>query len=163
MRVLGWVMFAATCVLFALQGLFLAASTFPMTSYEVLVDQVFPLLGIGAMVGAGVGALIVSRYPRNLIGWLFLVGQLGNAIGLAAEAFGVSLVLPFSVFADSQGRIVALKVGELHADQAAAILDRVRDVDANRLTLTDARHQIADKLRDLATEQGQKAAAPDAG
>jgi len=81
----------------------------------------------------------------------------------AAERFGVSLVLPFSVFADSQGRIVALKVGELHADQAAAILDRVRDVDANRLTLTDARHQIADKLRDLATEQGQKAAAPDAG
>ena len=60
MRVLGWVMFAATCVLFALQGLFLAASTFPMTSYEVLVDQVFPLLGIGAMVGAGVGALIVE-------------------------------------------------------------------------------------------------------
>jgi thiol-disulfide isomerase/thioredoxin len=81
----------------------------------------------------------------------------------AAERFGVSLVLPFSVFADSQGRIVALKVGELHADQAAAILDRVRDVDANRLSLADARHQIADKLRDLATEQGQKAAADDAG
>src|SRR6478735_6544645 len=92
MRVLGWVMFAATCVLFALQGLFLAASTFPMTSYEVLVDQVFPLLGIGAMVGAGVGALIVSRYPRNLVGWLFLIGQLGNAIGLAAEAFSVLVV-----------------------------------------------------------------------
>ena len=81
----------------------------------------------------------------------------------AAERFGVSLVLPFSVFADSQGRIVALKVGELHADQAAVILDRVRDVDANRLSLADARRQIADKLRDLATEQGQKAAADDAG
>ena len=81
----------------------------------------------------------------------------------AAERFGVSLVLPFSVFADSQGRIVALKVGELHADQAAAILDRVRDVDANRLSLPDARRQIADKLRDLATEQGQKAAGTDAG
>ena len=69
----------------------------------------------------------------------------------AAEHFGVaSLVLPFSVFADSQGRIVTLKVGELHPDQAAAILDRVRDVDANRLSLADARLQIADKLRDLA-------------
>ncbi len=33
----------------------------------------------------------------------------------AAEKFGVaSLVLPFSVFVDSQGRIVTLKVGELH-------------------------------------------------
>jgi thiol-disulfide isomerase/thioredoxin len=71
----------------------------------------------------------------------------------AAEKFGVaSLVLPFSVFVDSQGRIVTLKVGELHAEQAAAILDRVRDVDANRLSLADARRQIADKLRDLAAD-----------
>src|SRR6478752_10018644 len=89
MRVLGWVMFAATCIVFALQGLFLAASTFPMTSYEVMVDHVFPLLGIGAIVGAGVGALIVSRYPRNLVGWLFIIGQLGNVIGLAADAFNL--------------------------------------------------------------------------
>ena len=44
------------------------------------------------MVGAGVGALIVSRYPRNLVGWLFLIGQLGNAIGLAADAFRVLVV-----------------------------------------------------------------------
>lgn len=69
----------------------------------------------------------------------------------AAEKFGVgSLVLPFSVFVDGQGRIVTLKVGELHPAQAAAILDRVRDVDANRLSLADARRQIADKLRELA-------------
>jgi thiol-disulfide isomerase/thioredoxin len=81
----------------------------------------------------------------------------------AAERFGVSLVLPFSVFADSQGRIVALKVGELHADQAAVILDRVRDVDANRLSLPDARRQIADRLRDLAAEQGHQAAGTDSG
>ena len=104
MRILGWVLFAATCVLFALQGLFLAASTFPMTSYEVLVDHVFPLLGIGAIVGAGVGALIVSRYPRNLIGWLFLVGQLGNVIGLAADAFGM-LVVQGVVDAPMAGRM----------------------------------------------------------
>jgi thiol-disulfide isomerase/thioredoxin len=82
----------------------------------------------------------------------------------AAEHFGVgALVLPFSVFADSQGRIVTLKVGELHPDQAAAILDRVRDVDANRLSLADARRQIADKLRDLAAGQAADSANPDAG
>lgn len=92
MRALGWLLFAATCVIFVLQGVFVAASNFPMTSYEVLVDQAFPLLGIGAIVGAGVGALIVSRYPRNLIGWLLLVGQLGSAIGLAAEAFRILAV-----------------------------------------------------------------------
>jgi thiol-disulfide isomerase/thioredoxin len=76
----------------------------------------------------------------------------------AAERFGVALVLPFSVFADSQGRIVTLKVGELHADEAAFILDRVRDVDANRTQLADARREIADKLRDFAAERGRKAA-----
>jgi hypothetical protein len=76
----------------------------------------------------------------------------------AAEAFGVALVLPFSVFADSRGRIITLKVGELHANEAAFILDRVRDVDANRLPLADARQQIADKLRDLAAERGRKVA-----
>lgn len=76
----------------------------------------------------------------------------------AAEKFGVALVLPFSVFADSQGRIVTLKVGELHANEAAFILDRVRDIDANRVPLADARLQIADKLRDFATERAQQPA-----
>jgi thiol-disulfide isomerase/thioredoxin len=74
----------------------------------------------------------------------------------AAERFGVALVLPFSVFADSQARIVALKTGELHANEAAFILDRVRDIDANRLALADARRQIADKLRDFATERSRE-------
>jgi thiol-disulfide isomerase/thioredoxin len=77
----------------------------------------------------------------------------------AAERFGVALVLPFSVFADSQGRIVTLKVGELHADEAAFILDRVRDVDASRVPLDAARREIADKLRDFAAERGRQAAA----
>ncbi|MEP7245699.1 MAG: TlpA disulfide reductase family protein [Gammaproteobacteria bacterium] len=75
----------------------------------------------------------------------------------AAEAFGVSLVLPFSVFADRKGRIVTLKVGELHADEAAFILDRVRDIDSNRIDLPAARRQITDKMRDLAVERGKKA------
>jgi thiol-disulfide isomerase/thioredoxin len=76
----------------------------------------------------------------------------------AAEAFGVSLVLPFSVFADSRGRIVTLKIGELHPEEAAFILDRIRDVDMQRLDLADARRQIADKLRDFAIDRGKQAA-----
>jgi thiol-disulfide isomerase/thioredoxin len=76
----------------------------------------------------------------------------------AAESFGVSLVLPFSVFADSRGRIVTLKIGELHPDEAAYILDRVRDIDMHRLELTDARRQIADKLRDFAIDRGKQSA-----
>jgi thiol-disulfide isomerase/thioredoxin len=82
----------------------------------------------------------------------------------AAERFGVaSLVLPFSVFVDAQGRIVTLKVGELHPEQAAAILDRVRDVDANRVSLADARRQIADKLRELAVDPSRDRDEDEAG
>jgi len=88
-RRLGWVLLAATCVFVGLQALMLAASGYPMLSRAVLIDEAFPLVPIGAVVGAAVGALIVSRYPRNRVGWLFCVGQLGNAIGLAAQAFVV--------------------------------------------------------------------------
>ncbi|MET0965758.1 MAG: hypothetical protein ABWZ02_05140, partial [Nakamurella sp.] len=104
MRILGWILFALTCVLIVLQGVFLAASNLSLASYEVLVDHVFPLLGLGAIVGAGVGALIVSRYPGNLVGWLFLVGQLGHAIGLAAFAFRALV---------QQGVVDALLFGQL--------------------------------------------------
>jgi hypothetical protein len=54
---------------------------------------------------------------------------IGEDEGLAAAgAFGMDLVLPFSIFADRHGRIVTLKVGELHADEAGFILDTMRDV-----------------------------------
>ena len=99
----------------------------------------------------------VLKYAREIgIDYPILIGeQEGYA---AAESFGVSLVLPFSVFADRQGRILTLKVGELHANEAEFILDRVRDVDANRLELAAARQQIADRLRDFAVERGKQAA-----
>jgi hypothetical protein len=60
-------------------------------------------------------------------------------------------VLPFSVFADRQGRVVTLRVGELHRDEAELILDRVRDVDAGKLTLPVAREEISEGVRGLRT------------
>jgi thiol-disulfide isomerase/thioredoxin len=84
---------------------------------------------------------------------------IGEQDGLdAAAAFGLDPVLPFSVFSDRQGRIVAVRVGELHADEAAFILARVRDVGAGRLELGIAQQQIADKLRELAASRAQGAA-----
>jgi thiol-disulfide isomerase/thioredoxin len=59
----------------------------------------------------------------------------------AAAAFGMDTVLPFSVFADAQGRIVALKVGELHRDEAELILDRIEALDAGQLSLKAARDE----------------------
>jgi hypothetical protein len=67
------------------------------------------------------------------------------------------------VFADSKGRIVTLKIGELHANEAAFILDRVRDVDMKRLDLAAARQQIADKMREFSIERGKAEAAAEDG
>lgn len=104
MRVVGWLLFAATCVLSILQGFLLAAAGESLLSYEVFVDVGFPLLAIGSMVGAAVGALIISRYPRNTIGWLFCIGQLGNAVGMSAQAFAILV---------AQGRIATPGAGQV--------------------------------------------------
>ncbi len=102
----------------------------------------------------------VLKYAREIgVDYPILIGEQDGY--RAAEAFGVALVLPFSVFADTKGRIVTLKIGELHANEAAFILDRVRDVDSHRLDLTVARQQIADKMREFAVERGKKAADDD--
>jgi signal transduction histidine kinase len=45
---------------------------------------------LGAFLPYGVvGALIVSRQSRNLIGWLFLVSALGMAVGITAFDYGI--------------------------------------------------------------------------
>jgi peroxiredoxin len=70
-----------------------------------------------------------------------LVGEKGGLE--VVSALGMDTVLPFSVFADRTGRIVTLKVGELRADEARLILDRMVDLDAGRTALEGAREQIA--------------------
>jgi thiol-disulfide isomerase/thioredoxin len=68
---------------------------------------------------------------------------LGEHEGLeAAAAFGMDTILPFSVFADAGGRVVALKVGELHRDEAELILDRIGKLDSGSLSVQAARDQI---------------------
>jgi len=68
----------------------------------------------------------------------------GEEDGLAAvTAFGMDTVLPFSVFADPGGRILTVKVGELHRDEADLILDRLRKLETGALTLAAARQQIS--------------------
>jgi len=90
----------------------------------------------------------VRKYAADHgIDYPVLIGEQG---GLAAvSAFGVDTVLPFSVFADAGGTILTVKVGELHPDEAELILERLRDVDAGKLPLADARRQIAAGVRRL--------------
>jgi len=84
---------------------------------------------------------------------------IGADAGLAAtEQFGMQAVLPFSVFADAQGRIVAVKVGELHRDEAAYILGAMRDLAAGRISLREAHAGIVQRLRELAIERAKAGA-----
>jgi thiol-disulfide isomerase/thioredoxin len=81
---------------------------------------------------------------------------MGEKDGLAAlTALGMDTVFPFTVFADRGGRIVALKVGELRPEDAKLILDRLHELDTGRLSLAQARTQIADGLAALAVQQAQ--------
>jgi thiol-disulfide isomerase/thioredoxin len=82
---------------------------------------------------------------------------MGEKDGLAAvNAFGMQTLFPFTVFADSRGDIVAVKVGELHADEARMILTKVSAVDAGKLALGDARTGVTAELRNLAIARAQQ-------
>jgi thiol-disulfide isomerase/thioredoxin len=110
-----------------------------------------------AIVGIAVDfRAAVAAYARHAgIDYPILIGE---EEGLAAaHAFGMDLVFPFSVFADQQGRVIAVKLGELHQDEAEFILDRVQDIDRGTLTLAGARQQIQTRLRDLAVERAKHA------
>jgi len=85
---------------------------------------------------------VVAKYAlAKGIDYPLLIGEQGGLE--AVTAFGMETVLPFSVFADRQGRVVTLKVGELHADEAHLILERMQHLDRGELNLAAAREQIA--------------------
>ena len=87
---------------------------------------------------------------------------IGEEDGLkAAEAFGMGMAFPFSVFVDSQKRILTIKIGELHEDEANFAFDRLRDIDKGVLTLEAAQTAIADAFREMAAERARVEAAAD--
>jgi thiol-disulfide isomerase/thioredoxin len=80
----------------------------------------------------------------------------GEQEGLkAAEQFGMQMVLPFSVFADSHGQIVAVKIGELHREEADFILEQIHAVDQGKTGLEQARQQIEAALKEQAVERAK--------
>jgi len=95
----------------------------------------------------------VRKFVQELrVQYPVLVGENGGLE--AVEAFGIdTIVLPFTVFADAEGRIVGLKIGELHRDEAAFILARLADLGAGRLSLPAAREQVGDYLRRAAVSR----------
>ena len=83
----------------------------------------------------------------------------GEEDGLeAAQKFGMELLLPFSVFADEHNRIVAVKVGELHRDEADVIMANMRQLKAGQETLAEAQGAIAESLKKSSLERAKQSA-----
>ena len=53
------------------------------------------------------------------------------------------------MFADTQGRIFTVKVGELNRDEAKVILDGLRDVDTGKVDITAGRQRVAAAMEEL--------------
>ncbi|GAC1451250.1 MAG: TlpA disulfide reductase family protein [Steroidobacteraceae bacterium] len=100
---------------------------------------------------------VVRKYTLDhQMGYPVLLGERGGFE--AARAFGMDTVLPFSVFADAQGRVVALKLGELHRDEAEYIIDRIGEVDSGLLPLKAAREEIGATIARLAAGRASSGA-----
>jgi thiol-disulfide isomerase/thioredoxin len=99
----------------------------------------------------------VLKFVRDMhMDYPVLVGE--EAASNALDAFGMQAVLPFTVFADGKGRIVTLKLGELHADDLRLIISRLDEVNAGRLEPSAARQQISTGLADLAAQRAREPA-----
>lgn len=96
----------------------------------------------------------VAEYMKTMpINYTVLIGEQDGLE--AARAFGVQeVVLPFTAFVDSKGRIATLHVGELRRPQADVILSAIDAVDTGKLTMPAARAQIAAELAKLAPDPG---------
>jgi thiol-disulfide isomerase/thioredoxin len=84
-----------------------------------------------------------QKYARDSkMDYPVLVGEDGGYEAVAA--FGMDPVLPFTVFADGQGSIVNVKIGELHPAETELVLARLKGLKEGRLTLEAARREIAE-------------------
>ena len=94
----------------------------------------------------------VQQYlQKTPIDYPVLMGEQGGFA--AAQRFGVQAVLPFSIFADSGSRIVAVKVGELHREEAEFILSEIGSLDRGQVGMEEARSAIEARLKELAIER----------
>ncbi len=96
----------------------------------------------------------VLAYADELkIAYPLLIGE-QDALD-AAAAFGVAdPALPFTVFTDRRGEVVALYMGELHRAQTDLILSVLQQVNQDQVALPDARHAIEQGLQRLTQGTG---------
>jgi len=97
----------------------------------------------------------VIKYAKGIgLDYPLLIGEEDGVA--AADLFGVSTAFPFTIFADGQRRIVAVKIGELHGDEANYILDQVERINAGKLPIEQARVMIRDEIKRLDALRAEK-------
>lgn len=94
---------------------------------------------------------VLAYAAREKISYPLLIGEEDGLQAVAA--LGMEPAFPFTVFCDSQQRIVAVKVGELHEDEAQLILAAVERVDRGSLALEAAKIEISEGLKGLAAKR----------
>ncbi len=88
----------------------------------------------------------VAKFVQEIgIDYPVLVGEQDalDAVNLFGQG---SIGFPFTVFTDSQGRIVLFHLGEIHKEQADVLLGAVRQVNSGELTPAAARVVAAKQL-----------------
>src|SRR3954466_3288900 len=84
---IAWCVVTLTTIAVVLDTLFTAAYR-PLLSEATWADHGWPLAPLAGVGSAVMGALIISRYPRHMLGWLLSVSSL-LSVTLAADAYTV--------------------------------------------------------------------------
>ena len=123
-RRLAWSMFTATAVLATAHGVLVVSGPVGLVDPEAGLNS-FPIITLGCVLGALIGALIAARQPRNPIGWLFLAGQLGTAIGLVSQAYAFRVLQDGALGPPLAGQLATVVASALGASWALSVLAAV--------------------------------------
>jgi thiol-disulfide isomerase/thioredoxin len=86
---------------------------------------------------------VLAYAKENPINYPLLIGEEDGME--AMKAFGMAGAgFPFTFFADSKQRVVGMRLGELHQDEADFILERLFAVDAGKLDIEVAKKEITE-------------------
>jgi signal transduction histidine kinase len=117
-------MFTATVVLATAQGVLVVSGPVGLVDPDAGLNS-FPIITLGCVLGALIGALIAARQPRNPIGWLFLAGQLGTAIGLVSQAYASHALQDGALGPPLAGQLATVVASALGASWALSVLAAV--------------------------------------
>jgi signal transduction histidine kinase len=83
----SWAWFALTCVCLTTYLVLYAYPDGHLFSPASFAEG-FPVIPLGVLLTALLGALILGRHPRHRIGWLLSVAAAGTSLNFAASAYG---------------------------------------------------------------------------